>query len=228
MRLPSMKHWRLTCEVTVIRPSHVKGGDADWDPHGGSNHLQQKKKSLDMHITIYLALLMMTLHKGANTTQAEIGHGIHDLEPVRNIAIEEKETSRATGSMAEIESALKETSEETHGPKKYSTEARANLAGDERQEQEALALECLREQLKTAGHLPRTMEQKRLVKRSTDKCRKFRTPRHKLVWWAFKYELRRAGYNIRKLFWRFMVWCGKRGAAWKLFMTKLRWSFARK
>jgi hypothetical protein len=187
-----------------------------------------EKKSLDMRITIYLALLMMTPNKAADTTQVKIGPEIHDLEPVKNIAIEEKETSRATGSMTEIESALKETFKETPGPTKYSKEASTRLAGDERQEEEALALECLREQLRTAGHVPRTMDQRRLVKRSADKCRKLRTPRHKLMWWGFKYELRRAGYNIRKLFWRFMVWCGKRGAAWKLFMTKLRWAFTRK
>ncbi|OAV91593.1 hypothetical protein PTTG_27925 [Puccinia triticina 1-1 BBBD Race 1] len=181
-----------------------------------------------MRFLVHFVLLMIPLHQGVDTTQVEIQHGIRSFEPVRTIEIGQQESSRATGSIDKVQDTLKltDTLEETSLAKKYSTEAR--LAAAELHEEEALARECLREQLRTAGYRSRTAHQNRLAKRSADKCAKFRTPRHKLMWWAFRHQLRRAGYEIRKLFWRFMAWCGKRGAAWKLFMIKLRWACCRK
>ncbi|KNZ56846.1 hypothetical protein VP01_2302g2 [Puccinia sorghi] len=109
------------------------------------------------------------------------------------------------------------------------TKARAGKSTTSKKEDEeaALARECLILRSREAAGPPRSRKvgQKKAImaKRSNNKCDKFlRVPRHKLFWYACKHELKRARYELHKLFWRIKAWWARREAAWQLFRLKLR------
>jgi len=192
-----------------------------------------------MNLLFYLTLLTTAFHQVVGPTPVAPVDGVRSLKakpaaftPIAILKKEKVQTevvvlSHDAGSGGGVKGS------EHQWTKAWKGKATKTRPKNEQEEEAALVRECLRIRNRTTAGHPRSRKvgQKRvtIAKRSGDKCDKFlRIPRRRLFWYACKHELKRARFQLRKLYWHIKAWWARREAAWNLFRLKLRWFFLRK